>query len=217
MKKIIFAAFCLLNFDMLGKPTHESSATFNGVANLENQNFKKLTVHGAANFEKVKASDLHVHGALNAKSCEFENAFISGGVNLEMCVVTAKIFINGGFHAKGSQFYDLSVVGGCSTQNCKISGKLVVAGGAMLTGCKINEFVANGNEHEFKNSDVAGSLKIEKPNGGWFWWFFGKKTQEIRLIDTIVHGDIVFEQEGGIVKLSGNSKIFGTIKNGKIA
>ena len=202
----------------MSKPKELSSATFNGVANLKHQEFKKLTIHGSAHFTDVDAQDLHVSGAICAQDCTFEKVEISGAVDFKNSSVLQNLVVHGGCNVTDSKLCDVVVRGGLCAEDSKITGKTVVAGGASFNHCAVNDFVTNGTNSEFKESDVAGNILIEKSDSGSFFSLFrSAKKQEIKLVGTVVHGDVTFEKEGGIVILKDSSKILGKIVNGTVA
>jgi hypothetical protein len=187
-----------------------------GALFAKNSEFVQVSISGGVKLQNCSVSQsLEVAGGLSAENSEFVKASISGGGNLKDSSVSQKLDVSGGFSAKNSDFCEVTVHGAGWMQDSTVNGTLKVGSGAKLIRCKIHDFVSSGSENELKNCDVAGTMTLEKPEVGKFLSFFvSRKHQEIRLIDTVVHGDIIFEQEGGKVVMKGNSRVDGKIING---
>lgn len=213
---------------MSQSPLNAACPVFYGAAHLTGQTYKNITIYGAGHLTYVTAASIKTNGSLHADSCTFDTVNINGGAHLSQCTITEQITIKGGCHIKHSQIRDISVYGGLHLQDTKITGNTIVRGGTHVNHCEINEFTGNGTKNEFKDSTVSGSMLIEKPyNNDESWSFFSwikslfftqtRKTQQIILTNTHVHGTISFEKEGGLVILQGSSQVHGTITNGTIA
>ena len=217
MKRLLIITLFFTGAIAMCKNKEASSETFNGVASLNNKTFSDLTVNGVANLNTVQACSLKVNGALNAEQCTIKQATVSGAANLQQCTINQKLTVHGGCNIKNSEVKNMTVYGGLNMKNSKSSDAIHVCGQAKLTESKIHEFESNGLKNEFHDCDISGSIVINKPDTNWFLSLFQSKTQQLTLIDTVVHGDITFEQDGGKVILHGSSKIHGKIIGGTIA
>lgn len=188
-----------------------TSATFNGAVSLKNKTFTELTLNGAAELSNITASELIARGALNAEKSIFEKATISGSANLENCTCNQELVIHGSCNIEDSLLKKTVIYGSVNMENSKNVDIINVFGNANLDQSTIQDFESNGSKIDFTNCDVLGSIQIKKPKQGWFGSFFTNKKQQVTLTDTIVHGDIIFEEDGGKIILRGKSKIHGKI------
>lgn len=210
IKRIIVSVFAVhIALSSLVVALDES---FMGGVNLHSQSFNSLNVSGAAVLQDVTVDNkLSVTGSLNAKKCKFENAAINGLVDLDNVVIPGILSVKGPFTAENSQLGLVTIAGSASMNNCSVANNLEVSRGLTLNHCRLEQNLkSSGTELILKDSNVQGSVSVDKLS----WLFSWFKQQTIKLHDTVIHGDIVFEKQGGAVDLIGASNVHGRIING---
>lgn len=180
--------------------------TINGSAALDDVTIlKKLSVNGSASLEKVKVGQIiKIHGSLSAEDCKFHSVIVHGGVTLE-----------------NTTAHDLEVHGGLSCENVNITSDAIIFGGASFEKSHLQNVEITAKNAHFSDSRVQ-TITLKKNNCSGFWsccvaLFNSYKEQTIELHDTIVKGDVIFEDAPGVVILKGNSKIHGNVINGTLA
>lgn len=185
-----------------------------GVVNISSQHCSNLSVTGVANLEEMTVDKtLSVTGPVNAQKCQFGNASIIGAVNFKDVMIHQKLDVTGAFNADDCKLQTINITGEIALSRCDIEQEAKLCGGVAAQDSKFHaDILLDGNKFAFQNCNVVKSIMVKKES--WFnWWF---KTQTILLKNTVVHGDIIFETEGGIVELHKSAKVHGKIIGAKI-
>lgn len=133
-----------------------------------------------------------INGTINVKNSRFSELFVNGDIVIDDSTVSKNLTVNGSMDADNSRF-EAAV---------RINGMIAAESSQFSQGITVH-----GNHAEFEECKLH-SLQIKKPQG--------VALQEVYLEETIVQGDIVFEQEGGVVLIDSQSKIMGSLKGGTI-
>lgn len=224
-------------------------ATFYGAANVNGGVFDNVTVNGAGTVNNITATTLKINGAGTiTKSTIDKTLTVNGGTTLNDVIVHGQFIGNGGVTINDGSFEDVVVRGGVTVKNAKISGKLECRGGVTIIDTTVaesanlfggiksirSEFAkdlelcwgANG-KMTFEDCTISGSVSVKKNNpvtgwfGGLFDWFSSSnsKIQELVLKNTVIDGDVTFEEDTDVKKviyLHGSSKIIGTVKGATV-
>jgi hypothetical protein len=231
MKKIIALVLIILGYTMINSQSSPTpaDATFNGSAMLSNQTFKTLTIRGSGMLDHITANTIDVKGSAIVSNSIVETAQISGSCDARHCTIT-NVTIKGSGNLLHCTFDQLNAFGSINLMNSTVNNKTIIHGKPTITDSTIHDLTANGHDIQCTSSKILGSVLIEKSTQSDFLWSFASwinsffsssptkklKQQILTLTDTIVHGDITFEQEGGLVILKGNSKIMGKVVNGAV-
>lgn len=133
---------------------------------------------------------------------------INGSGRLTNVKTVDEVIVNGTAQLVSSEFGALIVNGSIYLEN-STAHDACVNGVMRVVSCTIGHIKVDG-ACTLNNSLVA-SIELEKRG----WWFFSY-IAKIKLIDTCVEGDIVFNGGKGRVLLYGNSTIKGNVIGGVI-
>jgi len=219
MKKFLLKFVLFLGYAVMNNGIDRSSASYNGSTHLQNQSFSMLTVNGSSHLLNIDALDTIVRGALNANKCKFKTLQVFGGVSLEESIILEELHVNGGCHVNQSEFKHVTINGGFHVECSKVKGKTIINGGIHGIHTEFKDIIICASEIVLDCCKIFGSLTIKEVEQSWYCFaifpVFCKK-QELKLTDTIVDGDVVFEKKDGLIYLNGKSKIKGKIVNGKV-
>lgn len=185
---MIFSLFTVIN-----KIIHRliNIVTFGyGVQKVRNQENIDFIINGASELQEVT-----VHNNLK----------VNGTAILYKVLIGKKLFVNGSLSASDSTMQSLESNGCTSLKNCQVDHSIVAHGSAILSDCCACDITIKGKL--FAISSRLGSICVKKAWSG---------RHIIDLTDTIVHGDIVFENTNGSVFLRGNAHIFGNVIGGSV-
>jgi len=198
-----------------------------GTAELSDQHCASLEINGEATLTKVTVDKLlSINGLGTLNECTFCNVNINGDVTMTKGTVAGTLETNGtckidGVEIKGA--CDLN--GDVKIDNATIHALSEVTGSfKALNTTFYNQLTAESEKislHKCTTKDIR-IKKTEPEPSIWrsFLNLFFKSTdntQEVRLTDTQVQGDIIFEANNGIVYLAGSSKVSGKIIGGRVA
>lgn len=178
-----------------------SEFKINGSIYLSNKSFDSLKINGSGNLKMVNIDILSVNGFLYAENSNINSLFTNGTVDLNFVKIN-----------------DLNVNGNLILDHGKILEKAVISGEIEIKNSIIKNIEAKSKKIIIKKSEV-NSIKVSEINKTIFSWFswipwFKNNDLIIELHDTIIHGDIIFEEKNGKVLIYGNSIIHGHIING---
>lgn len=165
--------------------------------------------HSVFGVTEEHADKMIVNGFANLEHTSYVSLIINGSADLEDIKVSKKLQVNGSLEAEECTLNDVSVNGSVEFENCKISGTTTINGSAKFEDCDVKKVEVASSQVKFDESKVS-SITMKKHTdllGG---------SQKVLLDDTIVSGDVTFEQGDGTVVLEGSSKIKGKVVGGKI-
>jgi len=185
-----------------------------GIVNMSCKTLTNLTITGVANLEEIEvANNFIMSGPLNALACKFGSANISGAVNFDQVMIAQNLIVSGAFSSNKCLFSNVDISGGIAINDSIISGNIKMSGGISCTKAILhNDLNLSGNGFVFSDCKIMKSIKIAPLS--WFGSLF--KIQKINLDNTVVHGDIIFAEDGGIVEISDSVTIHGKVVGGKI-
>lgn len=160
---------------------------------ISNIKISKLNHSGSIEILNASINDFAIiNGQLKAKKTTFSELTINGDAELDRSSVDGNLAINGSIEADSSAF----------------NGPVLIHGHISAESSQfVNTITLHGNQAEFEECSLQ-KLVIQKNNSNM--------PQTIYLEDTIVKGDIIFEQGNGIVMIDDDSKIQGSITGGTI-
>lgn len=227
----------------------KKDANFYGATSLDGGSYGNINVYGAGTLKNIKAVNLTAKGGVSIENSTIEKSLdIKGGVTLKKVTVYGPFAGSGGMTLEGGFYSSVTAHGGCTIEEAEISKDLDCNGGLTITDSSVGgdctikggltaentDFDKNiemsfaAGESEIKNCNVKGSVFVKKSRleTGWAWKFFSwvssKETskQELKLHNTIVEGDITFEDDSSdverIVHVSGTTEIKGQVKGAKV-
>ncbi len=161
-----------------------------GSAKLSNHSFENLTVSGSANLKDLKIDkDLVVSGSVTAVNMTADNISVSGSASLE------KIKVKN----------NLEVSGSISGSNVTVTGKTKVSGGMTISEGDFSDIEISAKRLKLVNSKAHNILLLDSDS-----------KQKLKLKNSIVSGDVIFESGEGEIYLDNNSKILGKVEGGNI-
>jgi len=185
-----------------------------GVVNMSSEVLTNLTITGVANLDKINVSKKFVMtGPVNAQDCKFGAADITGAIHFTRITIQKELLVSGAFAGSNCQFADINITGGISMKDCTVSGNAELCGGVSCEKTTLRKDVnLTGNEFSFVNCTIMKNIKVTPLS--WFGSLF--KTQKIKLDQTVVHGDIIFEDDGGIVEMFDSVEFSGKVIRGTV-
>lgn len=185
---MVFSLFTLLN-----KTLHRFIRFFTfgyGVKKIHNQENADFVINGAGELE-----DVTVHN----------NLLVNGTAILCKVLIGKKLSVNGSLSASDSSMNSLESNGCTSLKNCQIDQSIIANGSAALAECCTSDITIKGKL--FASGSHLGSICVKKAWAG---------RHVIDLTDTVVHGNIIFENTQGSVLLRGNALIMGNVIGGNV-
>ncbi|GEM_PF-5191545 len=161
-----------------------------GVKKIHNQKNVELILDGASKVDHVSVED---------------NVVVHGTATLNKVFVGKTLFIHGSLSATDSTMQRLESNGYTVLKNCQIDETIIAQGFTQLTDCKTATIKIKGSLRA-KGSSLQ-SILIQKSWPG---------KHVINLTDTIVQGDVIFENIIGSVVLKGNAHILGNVIGGTV-
>ena len=185
-----------------------------GLVDMSSETLTNLTITGVANLDNINVSKKFVMaGPVNAQDCKFGVANITGAIHFTRITIQKELQVSGAFAGSNCQFADVNITGGISMKDCTISGNSELCGGVSCKKTTLRKDVTlTGTEFSFVNCTIMKNIKVTPLS--WFTSLF--KIQKIKLDHTVVHGDIIFEDDGGIVEMSDSVEFFGKVIRGTI-
>ena len=207
----------------------DDSATYFGGANLSKKKLKKVAVYGGCTLDECEVQVLQSYGGLSAVNSTIDQLNGKGGVDLKKCTITGQesttnggatlndvtvdhsLNCHGSLHANGSTFNQLHANGGVDLNKCKISGQASFKGSVTAQDTRFDEKVTiHSKKTVLKECTLKQSIFVGKEVKGTL------EPQVIELTDTVIEGDVTFEQGNGKIFLKGSSKILGKVAGGNI-
>lgn len=171
--------------------------------------------------EVVAQADVLVGGGLVAHESVFNGRCdVQGGMNAQVITSGHSIYVRGGCHlSQATVAGALQIKGGATLSNVTVSGQTIIKGGATLHDVQCEQKASiDGSltaDHctfatlEFfpdylvlKNSIILQTLEMRSR----------KQFKGMTLYDTVIHGDIFFENPGHTINLQGSSAYKGKLK-----
>lgn len=150
-----------------------------------------------------------IHGSANLEHDSYISLIVHGSADLEDVKISKDLDVNGSLKAEDCTFKEVVVHGAGSFEECKISGLIRVLGSADFDDCKLKKVEITSSSTEFEECKVSEILM--KKNSSIL-----NSSQKVTLKDTVVSGDVTFEQGNGIVVLKDGAKVKGKVVGGKI-
>lgn len=158
-----------------------------------------MTINGSVKLQRSSFTSLTVNGAAQVEEVSFSKEFI----------------VNGSLDAIDSKLQNVVVNGTASFTKCKIVGLAQVAGPADFYDCELKDVQVTNLLVTFENCKVSSIVMKKLSILQRILGLFGL-CQKVELNDTVVSGDVIFEQGNGIVVLTRASRVIGNIIGGKI-
>lgn len=185
-----------------------------GIVNMSSETFTNLTVTGVANLDNITvAQKLVMTGPVNASGCQFGSVVVSGAINFNHVTLEQELSASGAFNAESSKFVDITLSGGIAMRDCTVAGSAKMSGGVSCENTTFQQDIdLAGQEFSFVDCKIMKNINIAKKS--WFSSLF--KAQKIKLKHGVVHGDIIFQEDGGIVEMSASTEFHGKVIRGTI-
>lgn len=158
-----------------------------------------------------KENTVTINGVANVRNQSYDSLLVNGAANLEHVTIVQKLEVNGTCNVESCTITHAFIKGALSVEDSTISGKTHVIGNANFEDSILKEVETTSRKVVFEDCKVESITMAQWDD----WWFF-KRTRKVILEDTVVSGDITFEDEGGVVILKGSSKIEGSIVGGSV-
>ena len=194
----------------------EGRVAVDGSAKLDSVDLKNdLVIDGNLDLNKgVVLGKIKVDGSASLNELDLKkNLFVDGSLTLNKGVILGEVEVDGSANINYAELKsDLTVDGSLNINNVSVSGKTDVDGMASIKESKINDLVVCGKKTKIEFSEVK-SIHVKKLNKIQILW---RRRQVVRLIDSQVHGDIIFDSGDGEVILQNGATVDGKIVGGKI-
>jgi len=176
------------------------SKIFYGPVILHNQEFQVLTIYGVAKLTNVIAEQVEVQGTATLHAVEARNMNINGAVTAQNVKISENIMLNGSVLLDNTQVMGSTHINGALEAKKSVLHDIDIATEKIvLQDCQV------------------GTITMKKNRPGYnFLGINTTKTQVVELDNTIVNGNIIFEEDGGVVILKNNAQIKGTVTRGVI-
>lgn len=163
-----------------------------GLIDAKKMIYDKLTCYGAASLDTVTVEGpLIVYGKLYANELKAQNTLTAyGKMVLDDSIIKGPIYAHGNLRMN----------------NCTVTEKMSVYGKLEAKECHLPEIEFYARKLKLKSSVVKSIYAGDKR---------GRKT--ITLIETIVEGDVLFEDGNGMVVLKKGARIKGKVTGGVVA
>ncbi|MBL0941135.1 MAG: hypothetical protein IBJ00_00135 [Alphaproteobacteria bacterium] len=210
MKKIIVLTFLATNITIVSAIAENSSDTSSlnssdisnqasvqnfGFARYEKKNISKVQVYGPAVFEGTTVTETaQISGPMNAEDARFKNLVVNGPCNL-----------------KGSFINEAVLNGPVKVQKVTVTGKIEINGPLKARDSHFKGPISiAARKITFEGSD-ATNLELRTSRNAE-----DKKGQIVILKNSIISGNITFEEGNGKVFLTRGSKVKGQVKGGQL-
>lgn len=139
-----------------------------------------------------------------------DNLIKNCDVKIANCSVSGKTNINGNLDCFNSDLSSLKVNGHCSFERVSVFGTSLINGNFVAIQTVFHrEIMTSASEILLKDSNIKNII-LKTSNSD------GKPSILILKNNSIVEGDIIFENQTGIVKISADSKVLGDIVGGNV-
>jgi len=210
MKKIIALTFLAANVMSFAATAGDSSDTSSpndndlsnqgsvqifGPARYGKQNLSKVQVYGPAVFEGTTVAETaQIFGPMNAEDAKFKTLVVNGPCNL-----------------KSSSIHEAALNGPVKVRKVTVTGKIEINGPLMARDSHFKGPISiAARKITFEGSDAI-SLELRASHNS-----DDKKGQIVILKNSIISGNIMFEQGNGKVYLMRGAKVKGQVKGGQI-
>ncbi|MCB9493233.1 MAG: hypothetical protein H6679_03090 [Epsilonproteobacteria bacterium] len=163
---------------------------FNGKMVTEEGEHKSLAVNGTATLKKD-----HIKDTLS----------VNGVGDLEDVKVDRLVQVNGRLKARNCTFNEVKVNGRAELEKCKILSDATIVGVLEAEDTRFEKLTIYAKKVWLKECSINQSIIFPERSDK------KKEEQVLELVDTVVKGDITFEQKDGKVLLVGQSKVLGNI------
>jgi hypothetical protein len=192
-----------------------------------------VSMAGAASFtDQTFKGPLTITGSLSAKRIEAQDIIVTGAAELSRSKIFGKTTIMGTLDSSENTFYEsVTISGALLDKKSSFQKTVLISGGLDAVGSTFSQTVTGaGQSIEFELSQCSAKdivIETEEQTGllSWVSWLFTKKKKKIVLKAQTTVGSIQFfdiknskrvPATDGIVELSDDSKIEGTVTGGKV-
>ncbi len=200
MKKIFLLSLILFSSTSMAD-------VFNGTTKLSDKSYQDITINGTANLDEIKVKKLNVNGPL-----QFSNLLVEESAEIRGPVANSKngVFVDlkivGPFSAEKIVCDNLSVMGAIDVSELVVKKKMQVTGGVNVKRGDIKDLEVKSDRISLTESKIS-DLTVDGRKG---------KEQTLILDKTVISGNVVFKSGNGIIEMSKDSVVEGTITGATI-
>lgn len=210
--------------------SQQHQQSYGPLNNNHNSNYSSYTGNTASNLTPNASNAEMLFGAKTLQNTKLRNFVGYGDIALYDSAVSGTATIYGDMQTNNVKINDTIIYGSAQLHDTDVKNKLSIYGEAFLSNSKINgsstifgtiasdntifkgDINATTSKFTLLNSQTKG-INIQQLNTVIGSKNANKNPQTIRIIgNSIINGDIVFEQGGGIVELGKHAKVNGKIK-----
>ena len=176
------------------------------------QNHKNRVINGSANLVNAEYENVTVNGSLSFNNLSVKNKLNVNGTSFGLKLIAKIIEFNGSIEASNVKAQLLTVNGSLTGSDITITEKTKLNGPAHVNNAQLHSVDIASTIAAFIDSEITGNTVIKKVITN------DKPAKQIIELkgNTVVLGDITFEQEGGEIHLYDQAEVKGTVLNGRV-